>query len=190
MKLILASASPRRKEILSSMGYQFQVEPSNIEERQNPELPPKEIAADLARQKAVDISKKYPNEIVLGADTIVVLDDKVLGKPKDEDDAFCMLQSLRGREHQVITGVALVKNEKIHCFSVTTKVWMMDASDEQLKAYVRTKEPLDKAGSYGIQGKGALLVEKIEGDYFNVVGLPIQKIAHVLSQKFQIEVMG
>lgn len=190
MKLILASASPRRKEILTNMGYQFQVIPSKIEETIDPELTPAEIAVDLARQKAVDISRKYPYDVVLGADTIVVLDEKVLGKPKDESDALSMLKALRGREHLVITGVALVKGEKEYCFSVATKVWMTEASDERLLAYVKSKEPLDKAGSYGIQGKGALLVEKIEGDYFNVVGLPIQKIAFVLSKEFLIEVMG
>ena len=189
MDLILASASPRRREILSSMGYEFQVVPSGVDEIVYPHRTPEETAEDLARQKAEDIAKRFPEDLVLGADTIVVLDGQVLGKPTDTEDAVRMLQELSGREHQVITGVALVGGGEEHCFSVTTKVWMMDAPDDMISAYVSSGEPMDKAGSYGIQGKGAMLVEKIEGDYFNVVGLPIQKIARVLAESYGIEVM-
>lgn len=190
MKLILASASPRRKEILNNMGYEFQVKPSGIEEVVHPHMTPDQTATDLARQKAEDIATRHPEDLVIGADTIVVLDETVLGKPRDQEDAVRMLRELRGREHQVITGVALIQGQKEQCFSVTTRVWMADASEELLSAYVMSGEPMDKAGSYGIQGKGALLVEKIEGDYFNVVGLPIQKIARVLAEEYGIEVMG
>jgi septum formation protein len=190
MKLILASASPRRKEILSNMGYEFEVNPSGVEEVVHHHMTPEETATDLARQKAEDIARRYPEDLVMGADTIVVLDDTVLGKPLDNDDAVRMLRELRGREHQVITGVALIQGQKEHCFSVTTRVWMIDSSEELLSAYVLSGEPLDKAGSYGIQGKGALLVEKIDGDYFNVVGLPIQKIARLLEKEYGIKVMG
>jgi septum formation protein len=190
MKLILASASPRRKEILSNMGYEFEVNPSGVEEVVHHHMTPEETATDLARQKAEDIARRYPEDLVMGADTIVVLDDTVLGKPLDNDDAVRMLRELRGREHQVITGVALIQGQKEHCFSVTTRVWMIDSSEELLSAYVLSGEPLDKAGSYGIQGKGALLVEKIDGDYFNVVGLPIQKIARLLEKEYGIKVMA
>jgi septum formation protein len=190
MKLILASASPRRKEILSNMGYEFEVKPSGVEEVVHHHMTPEETATDLARQKAEDIARRYPEDLVMGADTIVVLDGKVLGKPLDNDDAVRMLRALRGREHQVITGVALIQGQKEHCFSVTTRVWMIDSSEELLSAYVLSGEPQDKAGSYGIQGKGALLVEKIDGDYFNVVGLPIQKIARLLEKEYGIKVMA
>lgn len=190
MKLILASASPRRKEILSNMGYEFEVNPSGVEEVVHHHMTPEETATDLARQKAEDIARRYPEDLVMGADTIVVLDGKVLGKPLDNDDAVRMLRALRGREHQVITGVALIQGQKEHCFSVTTRVWMIDSSEELLSAYVLSGEPQDKAGSYGIQGKGALLVEKIDGDYFNVVGLPIQKIARLLEKEYGIKVMA
>jgi septum formation protein len=182
-KVILASASPRRKQLLKQMGIDFQVITSDIDEGSLRDMPGPEMVKELARMKAeVVASRLNDKEIVIGADTIVSLDNKVLGKPLDHQDAVQMLTMLSGKKHTVYTGVAIIdtQNSKNEVFVVDTKIYMKDMSQKEIIEYVNTKEPLDKAGAYGIQGKGGVFVDKIEGDYFSVMGLPISKIYDVL----------
>lgn len=178
--IILASASPRRQEILKEQGYDFQVVPSTCEEIVNPTLAPVEVAKSLAKQKAQDVAKAYPADTVIGADTIVVNGDKILGKPHSEQEAFDMLRSLAGKAHQVITGVAVVRDGKCENYAEVTNVHFFPLTDEEIWEYVETGEPMDKAGSYGIQGLGGLFVKEIEGDYLNVVGLPVERLKEIL----------
>lgn len=173
--LILASASPRRKELLSLAGFDFEVITSSVDEVVDPMLEPCELVVSLAKQKAKDVAANNPGKTVIGADTVVVLNGKVLGKPRDEQDAVRMLQELSGKTHEVYTGVYIVSGNKSKGFYECTKVKFCTLTREQIEAYVATKEPMDKAGSYGIQGKGCVLVEGIEGDYFNVVGFPVSR---------------
>ena len=178
--MILASASPRRKELLALAGFEFDVVTSSVDEIIDPELQPHELVVSLASQKAKAVASKYTDKTVIGADTVVVLDGKVLGKPKNEQDAVDMLKALSGKTHEVYTGVYLVNGGKEKGFYECTKVKFCTLSDEQISAYVATGEPMDKAGSYGIQGKGCVLVEGIEGDYFNVVGFPVSRFCREL----------
>ena len=176
--IILASKSPRRKELLSFITTDFTVKSADVDETLPQGITPDKAVEYLSRIKAQPL--KNENDIVIGADTVVALDGKILGKPRDEADAFATLKMLSGREHSVFTGVSVIKGEKIETFSVQTKVKMFELTDEEIEEYIETAEPFDKAGSYGIQGKGSLLVEKIDGDYFNVVGLPISRLNRVL----------
>lgn len=188
MDIILASASPRRKEILENTKIKFRIIKSDIDEEILEDESPCQVAMRLAMEKSMDIATKNTSSLVIGADTIVVLDDTILGKPKDEEDAINMLRKLSNKEHQVITGISLINldaNKKIIDY-VVSNVKFKDLTEEDIKDYIRTKESLDKAGAYGIQGYGALLVEKIEGDYFNIVGLPISKISDLLKVHFNI----
>ena len=180
MKIVLASGSPRRKELLSQAGIDFIVDPADIEENTK-EILPNKVVEDLSRQKALAVYKKHEGEIVLAADTVVAFDDKILGKPKDEDDALKMLLELSGREHQVYTGVTIVREDGgITTFSECTTVLMYENTEAAIRDYIASKEPMDKAGAYGIQGLGAVLVKGIKGDYNNVVGLPLAKVYRVL----------
>ena len=178
MKIILASASPRRKELLEQLGLTFLVFPAQGEEKQVGDTP-SEIVMNLAKVGEQD-------SLVIGADTVVVKDGKVLGKPKNREDAFTMLKGLSGSIHEVYTGVSLWMREdgkKVqYSFYECTKVTMYPVTDEELNRYIDTGEPMDKAGAYGIQGKAAAFIEKIEGDYNNVVGLPIARIYQELKQ--------
>ncbi len=174
--MILASASPRRRELLQLAGFDFTVETAAVEETYDPTLPPAKIVMHLAAVKAEPIARLHPNEPVIGADTVVVLDEAILGKPRDAQDAAAMLRRLSGRVHQVYTGVCLRRGEKSVCFHECTLVRFKELSDELIAAYVATGEPMDKAGAYGIQGRGCVLVEGIQGDYFNVVGLPVSRL--------------
>lgn len=176
--IILASKSPRRKELLSFITTDFTVKSADVDETLPQGITPDKAVEYLSRIKAEPL--KNENDIVIGADTVVALDGKILGKPRDEADAFATLRMLSGREHSVFTGVSVIKGEKIETFSVQTKVKMFELTDKEIEEYIATAEPFDKAGSYGIQGKGSLLVEKIDGDYFNVVGLPISRLNRVL----------
>lgn len=176
MKFILASASPRRNELLKLITEDFICHPADIDETVPETIESHSAPEYLALLKAEHIAKKYPDKIIIGADTTVFLGDTPLGKPKNEDDAFNMLKALSGKPHTVITGCALVFDKKKISFSVSTKVYFKSISDIEIKKYILTGEPMDKAGAYGIQGKGALLCEKIEGDYFNIVGLPVSKL--------------
>ena len=186
MKLILASASPRRREILENAGYLFSVRPVQLEERLDPALPPGRAVAELAAQKAACAAQHAAeDELILAADTIVVWNGAILGKPKDEAHAFAMLRSLAGHEHTVYTGVGVAlpgENGKKEAFSCATTVRFYALSDDEIRSYIATGEPMDKAGAYGFQGYGCLLVESIQGDYFNVMGLPIAQTARLLSQ--------
>lgn len=175
-EIILASASPRRRELLALAGVDFTVRVADVEEIIPENASPDEVVMSLARQKAQAVANERPDSIIIGSDTVVALDGAILGKPKDEEDAFRMLKTLSGRSHTVYTGVAIIQGEKINSFCEATEVVFNSLTDEEIRNYVATKEPMDKAGAYGIQGKGCVLVEKIVGDYFNVVGLPVSRV--------------
>lgn len=175
--IYLASASPRRSELLKQVHIPFKVVSSSYEEENSSPLGPSDLVMAQALGKAKEALVKLEEEdVVLGADTIVVFDNKVLGKPKNEAEAEAMLRLLSGQVHEVMTGVAIVKGDVEDVFYVSTKVYFRVLKEEEIKAYIASKEPLDKAGAYGIQGKGALWVNKIEGSYTNVVGLPVETV--------------
>lgn len=180
--LILASKSPRRKELLSLFTEDFIIKTADVDETLPKGISPDKAVEYLSKIKAEPF--KNDNDTVIGADTVVAIDGKILGKPKDKNNAFEMLKMLSGKTHSVFTGVTILSAEKSITFSVETKVKFFDLSDEEINSYISTNEPFDKAGAYGIQGKGSLLVEKIDGDYFNVVGLPISKVAQCLKHNF------
>ncbi|MCL2301443.1 MAG: Maf family protein [Firmicutes bacterium] len=180
MIYVLASASPRRRELLALLGIPFEVHAPNVEERLDPAWTAAQAARALARQKAAAAARDFPGDCVIAADTIVEIDGILLGKPTDAAGAARMLRLLSGREHRVITGVCLRRGEDERVFSQESLVRFYGLSDEEIGAYVRTGEPMDKAGAYGIQGRGALLAEGITGDYFNVVGLPAARLAREL----------
>lgn len=195
MEIILASASPRRKELLEIMGLPFSVCVSDADETTDENLPPYFIVEQLSLLKASDVAGKLRAEgkkaLVIGADTIVVFGGAILTKPKDKEDAKKMLTMLSGKWHSVLSGVTVMdtKTAKSETFYVETKVHFVDVTEEDIDRYIATNEPMDKAGSYGIQGKGSVFIDKIEGDYFNVVGLPIHKLARVLKEEFGVSVM-
>ena len=182
--IILASASPRRRELLSVITDDFLVSPSRVEEIVPPDIGLLETAEYLARIKAEDVAKNYKDDIVIGADTCVIAEGEILGKPKDKADAFRMIKLLSGKTHSVITGCAVICNGVTNSFSVETKVEFYSLSDREIGEYINSSEPYDKAGAYGVQGKASLFVKQIVGDYFNVVGLPVallnQKLKEIL----------
>ena len=181
-EIILASASPRRKELLEKLDLEFSVCPADIDESLLPDEDAGMYPLRTAVQKAMAVAKTAENAIIIAADTVVVLDDRILGKPKDEKEAKEMLQRLSGREHIVITGIGVVDTVSGRTLSATeqTIVYFHPLRDEEIDAYIATGECMDKAGSYGIQGKGSLLVRKIDGDYFNVMGLPLSRLYRLL----------
>lgn len=173
--IILASASPRRKEILELADLKFDIMPSNAQEITT-KTAPNEVVMELASIKAKDIYEKSEKQsMIVGADTVVAYQGQILGKPTDEADAKRMLTMLSGQTHEVYTGVCVIEDEKIKTFYEETKVTFYEISDEQIDRYIKTGEPMDKAGSYGIQGKAAVFIKGIEGDYYNVVGFPIAR---------------
>lgn len=178
-KMILASASPRRRELLTQAGFSFEVKVSDADEIIT-EKEPDKIVKELALVKACAVAASETEALIIGADTIVTVDGKILGKPRDAEEAFSMLSMLQGRTHQVYTGVALITKEeelqKSHVFSEKTDVHMYPMTEQEIREYIATGEPLDKAGAYGIQGRAAVYIRKIEGDYNNVVGLPISRL--------------
>ena len=185
-KMILASASPRRKEILALAGFEFEVLPGTNEEVKRGELPG-EIVENLAVDKARDVAARCEGDcLVLGADTIVVSGGEIMGKPVDEADAYRMIRGLQGAVHQVYTGVAMLdKTEddvKVYSFHQKTDVWVYPMTDEEIYGYIATKDPMDKAGAYGIQGQFGMFIEKIDGDYLNVVGLPLARLWQEMKQ--------
>lgn len=188
MKIILASASPRRKEILQNTKLKFDIQKSHIKEVILENESPESMVVRLAYEKAFDVAEKNRDKLIIGADTIVVLGDEILGKPKDEEDAFDMIQKLSNKTHRVITGISLVNlnQGKVINDYVVSYVTFKDLSEDSIKDYINTKESLDKAGAYGIQGYGALLVDNIQGDYFNIVGLPISRLSDLLKGHFDI----
>lgn len=174
--MILASKSPRRKEILEEFGFKFKIEAKETLEESKKENP-KDFVMEIALEKAMVVAEDNYEEWIVAADTVVVYNNKILGKPKNEEEAKEVLKSLSSHSHEVYTGVAIVNKQKnINVtFTELTKVYFKNISDQEINWYVETKEPLDKAGSYGIQGKGSILIEKIEGDFYNVMGFPISK---------------
>ena len=182
MAIILASASPRRKELLKFITEDFTVRVSDAEEVIDPDLTAEETVKSLAVIKGEAVAKDFPEDTVISADTIVVLDGKILGKPADEEDAFRMLKSLSGRTHEVFTGVCVIYDDKKLVFAERTEVSFYELSEEEIRAYIATSEPADKAGAYGIQGKGCTLVKCISGDYNNVVGLPVARLNRLLKE--------
>lgn len=188
MNIILASASPRRKEILENASVKFEVMASCIEELTLDGESPCQMVMRLAFEKGMYIASRKKSDLIISADTIVVIDNTVLGKPENEIEARKMITSLSGRTHQVITGISLINldnNKKIIDY-VISNVKFKNLSEEDINDYIRTKESLDKAGAYGIQGYGALLVDEIQGDYFNIVGLPISRLSDLLKKHFNI----
>ena len=178
--IILASGSPRRRELLGLIFDNFEIIPSSADETLAPCTPPDAAVKELALRKAEDIADIHPCDLVIGADTVVYCDGHILGKPADEEDAKRMLRTLSGKTHSVFTGVCLIKDGKKHIFAEETKVTFYSLSHKEIGDYIQSGEPFDKAGAYGIQGKGALLIKKIEGDFFNVVGLPAARLAKEL----------
>lgn len=181
MNLILASASPRRRELLEKLNVPFTIDPAA-----GPENPPEgadaaETVKALSAAKALEVAARHPGCAVIGADTVVESDGVILGKPADEADAFSMLRSLSGREHRVYTGVTVTDGNTVLSQAEMTRVFFRPLSDREIEAYIATKEPMDKAGAYGYQGFAGLFVERIDGDYFNVVGLPLCRLGQMLS---------
>ena len=196
-KIILGSASPRRRELLSQIGLEFEVVISHKEECYKSTVP-EEIVKELALMKAENAASELEDRgglndtVVIGADTIVVLDHQILGKPKDEKDAYQMLSDLQGRAHQVYTGAAILDfghdgKRDVCVHAVETKVYVHEMDRQEILSYINTGEPMDKAGAYGIQGKFAAYIDKIEGDYYNVVGLPV---SYVYQQLKKIGIAG
>jgi septum formation protein len=186
--LVLASASPRRQELLRNAGIAFEVVPANIPEDSLPGEGAKDCAERLAYEKALAVARQRPHDVVLGADTVVTIDGKILGKPSDPAHAARMLRLLSGRDHHVITGVCLVADGRSFVASETTLVAVNKITDQEIADYVATGEPMDKAGAYAIQGIASRWIPRIEGDYCNVVGLPVAtvfRMLHLIGSGFQ-----
>ena len=181
MQLILASASPRRQELLKLFGLPFTVRVADIDETMDPGLPPFDEVGRVSRAKALAIPRET-DDIVIAADTIVVCEGKTLGKPRDAEDAKAMLRLLSGRDHQVMTGCTVLRGESRETFTEVTDIHFRDLSENEIARYVASGEPMDKAGSYGIQGGAALFCTHMVGDYYNVMGLPVCRLGMVLWQ--------
>ena len=188
-KIILASGSPRRKEIFAKLQLPFEVQTSNYVEDMGLPLSPTELAQFLSAGKAESVSKENLDALIIAADSFVIYQNKLLGKPKTEQEAVSMLKMLSGKENDILTGVTILDGstgEKIS-FHEITKVFMRDISEKEIEAYVKTGEPLDKAGAYALQGLGAIFIKRIEGDFFNAMGLPLARVAQEL-QKFGVNI--
>ena len=179
MTLILASASPRRQELLKLFGVPFTVKVADIDETMDPAKSPFDEVGRVSRMKALAISRNE-GDVVIAADTIVVCGGTVLGKPKDEADAFRILSLLSGRDHEVMTGMTVVKGDEIVTHTEVTRIHFRELHPEEIRAYIASGEPMDKAGAYGIQGGAALFADQMEGDYYNVMGLPVCRLAMIL----------
>jgi septum formation protein len=179
-RVVLASASPRRRDLLNLIGIAHEVRPANIDETMRPREAPRRYAERLAREKASAISTRDPDLITIGADTVVVINRKVLGKPADPGDAARMLRMLSGREHTVITAVAVSRGRKLRSAIEEVRVKFRRLRGDEIDEYIAMGEPMDKAGAYGIQGYGATIVERIEGDYFAVMGLPLVRLVGLM----------
>ena len=185
MKMILASGSPRRKELLEMFRLEnLHIIPAQGEEVPHPELSPDKLVRELSRCKAAEVAALHAeaDDVVIGADTVVVLDNTVLGKPKDTADAKRMLSALSGRAHTVFTGVTVIRGDTVLSHAERTEVHFRPLSEDEIDRYIATGDPMDKAGSYGVQGYAALFVEKLEGDFFNVMGLPLCRLALMLKE--------
>ncbi|WP_163469366.1 nucleoside triphosphate pyrophosphatase [Fusobacterium sp. IOR10] len=181
--MILASKSPRRKEILENFGFNLQIKTKEIEETSSKENIIEKIK-DISNKKAYEVANENKDDFIVSADTIVSINNKILGKPKNQEDVYNMLRELSGKSHEVITAFSIININKNICYSDAeiTKVFFNEITDADIKWYIETKEPFDKAGSYGIQGKGALFVNKIEGDFFSVMGFPLGKFLRALKK--------
>lgn len=177
---IVASASPRRREILEMGGFTFKILPSDCDENISADLSPEETVKELSERKALSVLAENPDAVVLGCDTVVAMDHKILGKPESREDAFNMIKALSGKTHRVCTGVCVASKEKKESFVSVSEVEFYEISDETAESYVATGESDDKAGAYGIQGLGGMLVKAIKGDYYTIVGLPFSETARVL----------
>ena len=186
-KNILASKSPRRKDILNQIGFKFSIVPSNFREYQNSDVPPEALVESLARDKAMNVAKIYTDKIIIGADTVVSLNDEFYGKPKNSQESFKMLRSLAGKSHEVITGVSLILLSKNidYTFNQKTDVTIANMTNEEIFSYIKQYNPLDKAGSYGIQDGFSAFIRNISGCYFNVMGFPISKFFHQYKMIFK-----
>ena len=184
MRIILASGSPRRRELMEMLKVQnLEIIPAKGEEKEHPELSPAELVMELSRCKAAEIApREEPDTLTIGADTIVVLDGEVLGKPRDEGDAARMLRALSGRSHTVFTGVTVIRGDKTLSRTERTEVRFRPLSDGEIERYIATGEPMDKAGAYGAQGFASLFVEGLDGDFFNVMGLPLCLLGTMLNE--------
>lgn len=187
MEIILASQSPRRKELLGLFPFSFMIRVADIDEGMNPLLPPQQEVARVSRLKALAVSRQE-DDLVIAADTIVVCDGQVLGKPIDAEDAYRMLRMLSGRSHQVMTGLTVLRGDQEVVTTEITTISFRELTDREIRRYIASGEPMDKAGSYGIQGGAALFAQQISGDYFNVVGLPVCRLGQIL-QKIAPDVM-
>lgn len=181
MQLILASQSPRRKELLGLFRIPFDIRVADIDEAMDPEKPAQQEVARVSYAKASAVAHG-PEDVVIAADTIVVCAGQILGKPRDEADAFRMLRLLSGRDHQVMTGMTVLRGDRAVTCTEITDIHFRELTDREIRAYIRTGEPMDKAGSYGIQGGAALFAEKMSGDYYNVMGLPVCRLGQILKQ--------
>ena len=179
MSLILASQSPRRRELLGLTGLDFIVRVADIDERMDPEKAPFDEVARVSRLKAEAVARK-PDDVVIAADTIVVCGDEVLGKPRNEADAYRILSLLSGRHHEVMTGMTVLRGDEVITHTEVTRIHFRSLSDGEIRAYIASGEPMDKAGAYGIQGGAALFADQMEGDYYNVMGLPVCRLAMIL----------
>ena len=188
MNLILASQSPRRRELLGLTGLDFVVRVADIDETMDPGKAPFDEVARVSRMKAMAVSRDQ-GDVVIAADTIVVCEGKVLGKPRDESDAFRILSLLSGRDHQVMTGMTVLRDDEIVTHTEVTKIHFRDLHPEEIRAYIASGEPMDKAGAYGIQGGAALFADQMEGDYYNVMGLPVCRLAMIL-RTFGLSIWG
>ena len=190
MNIILASASPRRRELLERVGVTgFTVRAPNVDESVEPGLSPADLVETLSLRKARAAAKNFgPDDLMIAADTVVALDGAVLGKPRDEDDAFAMLSALSGRENRVYTGITVLQGDRAVTEHEATAVTFRELSPDEIWGYIATGEPLDKAGAYGIQGVGALLVSGIRGDYSNVMGLPVFRLGQIL-REFSLDLL-
>ena len=181
MELILGSQSPRRRELLGLFKIPFTVRVADIDETMDPEKPAVDEVARVSLRKAQAIPRG-PEDVVVAADTIVVCQGRILGKPRDEEDAFQMLRLLSGRDHQVMTGMTVLRADQTFTVTEVTDIHFRSLSDQEIRAYIATGEPMDKAGSYGIQGGAAIFAERIHGDYYNVVGLPVCRLWQLLQR--------
>lgn len=182
--IILASQSPRRKELMESVGLEFSVIVSDSQETFNMEIDIRDAIQEVASAKAFAVAKDHPESIVIGCDTIVYQDGKILGKPKDKDEAFSMLKSYSNTSHQVISGVAIIANGHVESFASVSEVYFYELSDQEIEDYIEAEAPYDKAGAYGIQEKAKAFVKSIDGDYFTIMGLPIGEVYQRL-KKYQ-----
>jgi septum formation protein len=181
MQLILASQSPRRKELLGLFGIPFMVRVADIDETMDPTLPADQAVAQISRKKAHAVARQA-DDVLIAADTIVVVEGRILGKPRSQQEAAQMLRMLSGRDHQVMTGVTVLCGDKEAVFTEVTDLHFKDLSDKEILRYVQTGEPMDKAGAYGIQGGAALFCQRMAGDYYNVMGLPVCRLGQVLKE--------